>query len=335
MKRIFAAILMVMLLLSAVACSSNKNVPDDYMLVSVEDEIFDLYVPKNWQSNVQSGVSGGYSSLTSGVMASASTLRGSEDIALSDYVEKVIESYEKVLSDFEKLTEPKETTLGSYAAFQFDYKAKNDERVLKFRCTVVKNKDAFVILSCCAPEDAFDANASTFDDIASYFSFRDFEERETEEPFILVDENTPEGYQLAARSKFEFRFYVPKTWKVDTTAVIPSASYSDTDFSNVSINSFIVQEGISDGASYWEVFKKNYSYELTEVSVDENAKMGGYDAYGVEYISNISGIEFYVKQVFLSTPSIIYIFTYTSDAYHYESHLDDVDTMLEMFEFKK
>ena len=335
MKRILAAILASILLLGTVACGSNKDVPDGYMLVSLEDELFDLYVPKSWQSNTESGISGGYSSLTSGVMASASTMRGSSDIGLSDYVDAVIESYGTTLTDFEQLTEPKETTLGSYAAFQFDYKMKSNDRILKFRCTVAKNKDAFVILSCCAPEDAFDANESVFNEIASYFSFRDFEERETEEPFILVDENTPEGFYLASKSMYEFRFYVPNTWTVDTTGNIPGARYSATDFSNVSLTSFTVQQGISNGQEYWESFKLNYLYEMTEVSVDESAKMGGYDAYGVEYVSNISGINFYIKQVFLTTPSIIYIFTYTSDASHYEKHLDDVDTMLSMFEFKK
>ena len=63
--------------------------------------------------------------------------------------------------------------------------------------------------------------------------------------------------------------------------------------------------------------------------------MGGYDAYGVEFTEKISGATYKVKQVFLSVNSTIYVFTYTSTKANYAMHLDDVNTMLEMFEFKK
>ena len=334
MKRFLAAILLVLMLLGTTSCATKANVPDDYMSVSHADEIFNLYVPKSWQSNTDSGVSGGYSSLTSGVMVSATTLDGYSDELLA-CAEAVVQDFSETLPEFEQLTELKKTTLGSYAAMSFEYKAVSAERTLKFRCILVKKDDTLTVLSCCAPVDTFENYTETFDDIASYFSFRSSGEVETEEPFVLLDDNTPSGYQLAARSKYEFRFYVPQSWNVDTTGNIPAATFSDTDRSNVTLNSFTVKADVTNGKEYWEAFKQDYRYHLEEISLNENAEMGKYPAYAVEYKTELGGERYFVKQVFLTTPSIIYIFTYTSDEANYYLHLEEVDAMLSLFEFKK
>lgn len=334
MKKILAALLVLVMLVGTVACSSD-GVPDGYTLVSLEDEIFNLYVPKTWQNNSSSGMSSAYYAQGSGIIVSATSQKAdTTEIALSDYVDAVIKSYEKVLVDYEQVTEPKDTKLDSCSASTFDYKAKNGDTVVKFRCIVAKNKNMFTTLTYCAPEADFENLLKDFEGIVDVFSFRDFEVV-TEEPFIFFDEDTPEGFQLASRSKFEFRFYVPRTWIVNTSSSIPKAKVSATDFSNVSLNSFAVQDEITNGKEYWDFFKKTSLYEITELSTDENAKMGEYDAYAVEYITKISEIDYYVKQVFLTTSTMIYIFTYTSDSVHYDLHLDDVDAMLSVFEFKK
>ena len=338
MKRLLTALLALIMILGLVSCGTSSEVPDDYMLVSQSNEIFNLYVPKSWQSNTDSGVSGGYSSLTAGVMASASSLFGYGDASLEACADAVVQSFEASLDGFKKVTDPKATTLGGNAALRFDYRMISGERVLQFRCTLVKKDDALVVLSCCAPEETFEASADVFDKIATYFSFRNASEIESEteeEPFVLEDENTPDGYQLAARSKYEFRFYVPKTWTVATSGNIPSATFSAEDRSNVSLTSFTVKTGVTNGREYWNTFKSGYQYELTEIAIDENTKFGGYEAFGVEYKTTVGENSYHIKQVFLTTPSIIYIFTYTSDEAHYAEHLDDVNNMLSMFEFKK
>ena len=130
MKRFLAAVLLLLMLLGAVSCGVKKDVPDDYMSVSHASDIFDLYVPKSWQSNTDSGVSGGYSSLTTGVMASASTLSGYETHSLDACAEIAVESFSKTVKDFKQLTGLKPTTLGSYAALVFDYSMSSGGRTL-------------------------------------------------------------------------------------------------------------------------------------------------------------------------------------------------------------
>ena len=334
MKKILAALLVLVMLVGTVACSSDGT-PDGYMLVSLEDEIFNLYVPQTWQNNASSGVSSAYYAQGSGIIVSAiSQKSGTTGIQLSDYIAAAIESYEDTLIDYEQITEPKATTLGAMAAYTFDYKAKVSEDIVRFRCVIAKNENMFTTLTYCAPEAEFEQLLSDFDGIVAAFTFRDFEV-ETDPPFIFRDEHTPDGYKMASASQYEFRFFVPDSWKVNVRAAIPSAYYSATELSNVSLNSFMVAESIKNGKQYWEAFEANYDYDLTVISVDEDLKMGGFDAFAVEYTTEIGNLDYHIKQVFMTTSTMIYIFTYTSDAENYALHLDDVNAMIEVFEFKK
>ena len=334
MKKILVALLAILMLLGVVGCGSEK-VPEGYMSVSRDNEIFNLYVPKTWQDNSASGISSAYYALGSGIIVSATTQKsGTTTVGLSQFVEAVLESYAETLKEFTLLSEAKETTLGGCAALTFEYSAKLSDKVTKFRSIIVKNENTYTTLTYSAPEAEFERMLSDFDGIVKYFSFRDFEV-ETDEPFIYEDEYTPEGYQLASRSKYEYRFFVPKTWKVDTWADVPTAVYSYQNLSNVSLSSFAVTAEIKTGEQYWNAFAENFGEGLTISSTDANVKMGGFDAYAVEFITKIAGLEYYNKQVFITTSNMIYIFTYTSDAEHYDLYLDDVNSMIEVFEFKK
>ena len=336
MKKLLIILMVLATLVSVVACSPSDT-PDGYTLVSREDEIFNLYVPSSWQDNSESGISGAYSSLGSTVMASATTQYVADDITLDEYLEAVLQSYEATLPGFKKLTDPTATTLGSFAAYRFDYQIASGEMTISFRCTVAKNESYFVTLSCCAPEEEFEDNVKTFDDIAASFTFRELPEEpetETEEPFILVDEHTPEGFYLASHSKLEYRLFVPNTWIVDTKSGVPSAKASQNELSHVSMTSIVRRDGVANGKEYWEMFKKNYEFELTEIATDENAKMGEYNAFAVEYKNNILGLEYHNKQVMLTTSDIIYILTFTADDDSYDKYLEDFNTIASMFEFK-
>lgn len=335
MKKLITALLALLMLVGLIGCSSEK-VPDGYMLVSRDNEIFNLYVPKTWQNNSASGISGAYYAQGSGIIVSATTQKsGTTTVGLVQYVNAVLESYGETLTEFALLSEAKETKLDGYAALTFDYSAKlKNDAVTKFRAVIVKNENTFTTLTYSAPEAEFDRMLVDFDGIVENFSFRKFEV-ETDEPFIFEDEHTPEGYQLASRSKYEFRFFVPKTWTVDTWADVPTATYSDFILSNVSLTSFAVTSEIKTGQQYWDAFAKNFGQGLTVRSTDANVKMGGFDALAVEFVSEIAGLEYYNKQVFITTSNMIYIFTYTSDAEHYDLYLDDVNAMIEVFEFKK
>lgn len=335
-KIIFAVFVLCVLLCTLVACGDKTEVPEGFQLVSGEDEIFNLYAPKSWNSNLSSGISGAYYSLENKVLVSAKTIRNAPNYTLGEFMAKAIKSYEG-MAGYELVSGVSKAVLGGKEAYSMEYKATVGDVVYKFKVVNAKYEATFTNLIYSAPEEFFELGLADFEQMVAKFEFKTFNEGEieTDEPFTLVDENTPEGYQIASKDKYEFRLYVPLSWTVQRRSYNPSAYYSTTDLSNISLMTFVKDETITDGKAYWDNYAENCSYELSDIVIDENAKMGGYPAVDVEYVATISGIKYMMRQVFLTTNDMIYIFTYTSNSLNYEKHMEEVDKMIEMFEFKK
>ena len=316
--------------------------PDGYQKVSGESEIFNLFVPTTWVSNLASGISSAYAPVESRVLVSARTIREARNYTLREFMSVALEGYE-TMNGYEIVVAPTETTLAGQSAYVMEYKAtvteadgnKEKDVVYKFKVYVAKLEATFTTLTYCAPIDVYDSYAAELDSIVGKFEFKSFKDGELEkDDFMDTTTNAPEGYQFASSDKYEFNFYVPITWTVQRRTYNPKAYYSLTDLSNVTINTKKADEYVYDGKTYWEDFVSTSPFEITDVVIDENAKMGGKDAYAVEYVENISGVKYSVKQVFLAYNSMIYVFTYTSTKANYAKHLDDIDKMLEMFELK-
>lgn len=314
--------------------------PEGFLFASSDDEIFKLYVPESWVGNLSSGVASAFSPKSNKTLVSARTVREAKNYTLGEFMTLTKKSYEK-LDGYELVSEPTEMTLGGKEAYVMEYKstiteADGKDVVYKFKSIVAKYDATFTILTYSGPETEYDVALADFDSIVAKFEFKSYEDGEIEkDDFMDTTTNAPEGYQLASSDKYEFKFYVPLTWTVQRRTYNPKAYYSLTDLSNVTINTAKVDEYVYDGKSYWEDFSGSTSFELTDVVIDENAKMGGYDAYSVEFVEKISGTTYKVKQVFLTVNSLLYVFTYTSTPANYDKHLDDINTMLEMFELKK
>ena len=345
MKKIISVLLLLSMLITCFAGCAKDDAPKGYQLVSGEDEIFELYAPKTWVSNLSSGVSGAYYSLQDNIVVSAKTIRNATNYTLGQFMTLAIESYE-AMDGYELVSSYESTTLGGEPAYVMEYKATikdKDENgevkdvVYKFKSVIVKFEATLTMLIYSAPVENYDTAIADFDGIMANFAFKTFAEGEIEKDdfTVLVDENTPEGFHLASKDKYEFRFYVPLTWTVQRRAYNPSAYFAKNDLSNVSVSSKVLSDDITDGASYWQYYTETTSFKLSDIVIDENAKMGGHDAYAVEYLATASGLKYRIKQVFLTAGNMIYIFTYTSDRVHYEKHLDDVNSMIELFEFKK
>ena len=335
-KIIFAAFVLCVLLCTLVSCGDKTEAPDGFQIVSGEEEMFDLYAPKSWNSNLSSGISGAYYSLENKVLVSAKTIRNAPNYTLGEFMAMAIDSYEE-MEGYELVSGASKVVLGGKEAYSVVYKATVSGVVYKFKVVNVKYEATFTTLIYSAPEEFYELGIADFENMMAKFEFKTFSEGEieTDEPFTLVDENTPEGYQIATKDKYEYRLYVPLTWTVQRRSYNPSAYYSVNDLSNVSVMTFVRSELITDGKAYWDNYAENCSYELSDIVINEEAKMGGYPAVDVEYVASISGINYMMRQVFLTTNDMIYIFTYTSNSLNYEKHMEEVDKMIEMFEFKK
>jgi hypothetical protein len=335
MKKIVALLLLLVMLVGTVACAEEVETPTGFQIASVADAPFYLYVPNTWTSNASSGISSAYCATEKRVLVSAFAKEDEEGISLEQYTAKTLESFQRTLENFDLVTRKlEETVLGSYAAYCFDYKATSGSKPTTFRTYVSEYADGFAVLTYSAETDAFETFEADFAEIVAKFTFKVKNENEIPEKNNNTSSSTVDGWQLASNLKYEYSFYVPKSWTVDKTGEVPSASYSSErgDGSNVSVMSYVLDVPMTS-KDYWEKTKEAMIYECTVISADENAELGGLSAFAVEYETGLAGMRYLVKQVFCATSNMVYVFTYTSADPYYARHLSVVNEMIKMFTF--
>lgn len=328
MKRIICLLLVALMVVGIVACGSS--VPSDYQKISFEKDPFDLYVPKTWTDNSASGMASAYYSGDKKIMVSGASTHAVQGETLKQYVERIDKEHAEALPKYERKGEIAETTLGGSVAYRLEYFAEVNGELMSF-ASVFSAYDAYIVnLTYCAISTHYADRLEDFENIISYFTFK--------QPVITppVQGEDGEEYVLASHEKNVFNFYVPTTWVVSDANEIAGAYYysANGDKSNVTLMEYASSYEIKSAKDYWEAFQSQYEKPLEIISTDENAKLGKYDAFGVEYKTSMNDGNYKIKQIFLASEKIIYIFTYTSTDEFYDAHLDEVAKMVEMFEFK-
>ncbi len=334
MKKIIAVLLLLVMAFGVVSCGNEVEPPSGFQLASVDNAPFYLYVPNTWTSNASSGISSAYCSTTGSVLVSAFSQEEDDDISLQLYTARTLESFQRTLEDFVLETKNlEETTLASYAAYCFDYTATSAKKVMRFRTYVSEYADGFAVLTYSAEKDIFETYEADFNEIVAKFTFKVENENGTPSNDDIAQEEI-DGWQLASSTKYEYSFFVPKSWTVDKASEIPTASCSsgEGDNSNVTVMSYVLKTPMTS-KEYWEMAKEELVYDYEVIATDEDAELGGLSAFAVEYETGLEGMMYHVKQVFCATSNMVYVFTYTSDDTYYETHLNAVNEMLDMFTF--
>ena len=335
MKKITALLLLLVMVCGMVSCGEEVEPPTGFQLASVDSAPFYLYVPNTWTSNASSGISSAYCSTGSRVLVSAFAKVNEEDISLEQYTAQTLESFLRTLDSFELTTKMEDAVLGSYAAYRFGYTANSGDRPMEFLTYVSEYVDGFTVLTYSAEQDVFETYTADFDEIVAKFTFKVKNENEIPEKNNNVSE-TVDGWQLASNLKYEYSFYVPKSWTVDKSVEFPYAYYSSErgDNSNVTLMSYVLSTPMT-AKSYWEKTQAQMLYECKVISTDENATLGGLSAFEVEYETGHPNMRYLVKQIFCATSNMVYVFTYTSATPYYEMHIGVVDEMVKMFTFDR
>ncbi|MBQ7381378.1 MAG: hypothetical protein IJW69_04795 [Clostridia bacterium] len=333
MKKIVALLLLLVMVFGAVSCGDKVEPPEGFQLASVKSAPFYLYVPNTWTSNASSGISSAYCSAAGSALVSAFSQKDDNDRSLVDYTAETFASFQSSLEGFELIKTFEETTLGSYAAYRFDYKAMSGKKETVFRTYVSEYAEGFVVLTYSAETSAFETYEPDFNEIVAKFTFKVANENPPTTDKMPVVEPI-DGWQLASPTKYEYSFFVPKSWTVDKDAEIPTAyrSLDAGDRSNVTLMSYVLTEPMT-AKEYWALTESELVFDHTVISTDENATLGGLSAFAVEYDTGLTGMMYRVKQVFCATSNMVYVFTFTSDATYYEQHLPAVNEMLRMFTF--
>ncbi|MBR4062331.1 MAG: DcrB-related protein [Clostridia bacterium] len=171
--------------------------------------------------------------------------------------------------------------------------------------------------------------------------------------FLLVlsgcsESEAPDGYQNVATDNEAFCFYVPKSWVDNTPSGTASAYYSSDDYSNVSFTCMVIDPGeMDDLAEYKAISIEELGTVLPNFKVIENETaddalaeevapitIAGRETITFEYECTLSGQTYKYMQAVTMKDDFFYIFTYTSLAENYDSHLEEVNSIISYITFK-
>ena len=145
---------------------------------------------------------------------------------------------------------------------------------------------------------------------------------------------TPKGMKDVAREENPFNFFVPQKWMSYSGDVV-GAYYSVADKSNITIMPYGGNYNSSE--EYWADFKTRCSKEFEEfevVSENEAKIVAKTNALQYVYKMKVDGVKYQCKQYVLAYGGILYVITYTSTEEKFDSHAEDIKTIIAEFKFK-
>jgi hypothetical protein len=149
------------------------------------------------------------------------------------------------------------------------------------------------------------------------------------------DDDIPDGMKNIAGESEAYNFYIPKSWITNSNGVV-GAYYNSVDTSNVSIMAYGGDE-FASSEEYWKNFEERGAKMFTDFQVIESATPGvvsGRNAVQSVYKLSMEGVKYQCSQTIVAYSNLMYVITYTATEEKYESHLEDVNLILDSFRFK-
>lgn len=151
------------------------------------------------------------------------------------------------------------------------------------------------------------------------------------------DGSAPFGMKTISTELVDYNLHVPTAWVEDISTGVVTARYSDTDASNISMMK--IATGVNEATTddFWAGHKAGFEATFTDLEmIEEGADLllGGQAAKRYVYTATMLDMTYRFMQVVAMKDGYVYLFTYTSTDALYESHLDDVNSMIENFSFK-
>ncbi|MBQ4065108.1 MAG: hypothetical protein IJD10_03305 [Clostridia bacterium] len=181
------------------------------------------------------------------------------------------------------------------------------------------------------------------------------------------DDYVPNGFQRISHDDAEYYLYVPNTWVPDLSTGVTAAYVSESDRSSVSLMAFEVndallqvtpgetEEGdakteetaettaktdvpnIETVEEFWAYYDGQLAATFSDivyVKKGEDRLMAGMKAKTYVYTATVTGTVYEFMQVVALKEGTVYLFTYTSTDDQFDSHLDEVNKILEYFSLK-
>lgn len=329
-KKIIALLTVIVIVFCAAGCS-NSDAPDGMHLVSVEGEPFKLYAPQSWTSNTVSGISGAFFAGTDNIAVSARYFSVG-DVSVEDYVRSSIATYSSSYNGFELGGEMTATVLGGADAKEIFFTVDHEGTRFTFRQLFAKHNGDVILLSFRCPTDVLDTYNTQFDEMIDAFKL--CAKGEVKNDYV-TDKKTPEGMKIASADALEYRFYVPTSWICDTEDGASQAYVDESGKPNVTVTAYIPDDTLTP-QQYFEECQRSYKDSLSgyEFIGEAEREVGGRRAVSYTYSATYGGVKFNVMQTVFVYLERVYSITYTAPADTFDTHMEDVESILDSFRFR-
>ena len=344
MKR-FLMILGLVLICSYafISCSDDIEVPEGLQIVDNNSGGYIFFGPEGWIISNRAGISASYVSPVNGTSISF-TEADMPDVGLNDYFDQ---SFSSTPYSVNVLKKGESCNFGNAdEAYKYVYTFRHGETDFAAMQILVKNGEGFYIFTYNSygdPEDETSQYRAYLEQVQlaiDNFKFTDGSD-ESSEPEYPLD---GDGYKLISNGKITgFELYVPESYNVIDSSTLTTARISEG--ANISLTK-ATGTGVSI-ADYWKTRLEELSAfvsDLTEISVNNtntdgdgvDVKLGNLESDRVasyEYTYSYGGNIYHVYQVMGVDSFNGYVFTYTALESEYESHLSEINIILEKVKF--
>ncbi|MBE6554933.1 MAG: DUF1795 domain-containing protein [Ruminococcaceae bacterium] len=152
-------------------------------------------------------------------------------------------------------------------------------------------------------------------------------------------DGTPEGMKNVAVESASFYLYVPEAWIPTSTSGISGAKvFESGDTSNVTATACYPDE-IFTPTTYWEQkCLPEYRKVFSDIAMIEDqcgdTTLGGRDAKRYVFTYTLGEVQYEIMQVIAVYDVMVYTLTYTAEGTKYQSHLEDVNSIVANFTFR-
>ena len=347
-QRILAVILLAAMCLTILVSCAQSDVPEGYQLVACEGDSFRLYVPASWVSNAASGLTGAFYSLNENASVACYRADDAGEMTLEEYLAYTEEKLSASLDGYLSLGREK-AILGGQPALKtmysalFAVSAEGTEEAItyKFLQVTAQYRGETYVLLYSAPEAYYDTHIEVVEGndkgqgIIPYFKFAEAYVREEPKKFD-GEVVAPDGMKLISTDERAYRFFVPESWVVNQRAEISAAYVSESDSSNVSLQMHMTEDESVSVADFFASCAENYEtiFDEFELLAEEDIKMDGIAAKKFVYRAVIGGVEYRQMQAIVQRGAVYYVLTYTALPELFDSHLADVEKMIDAFDIR-
>lgn len=151
----------------------------------------------------------------------------------------------------------------------------------------------------------------------------------------------PEGMSLLDNDAVDYLFYYPQSWIADRNDGMVSAYVSENDRSNVSVTTFAAPADVASVEGYLTMGDTTYFDnmreafpDLTMMSEGEEISLDGIPAMQYVFTATVAGDLYKFKQIIAYRYGYIYMMTYTSTNDGFDTHIDEVNSIVKEFKWK-